>query len=64
MKKPSISALLIGLIPFIGICFSVPLWNKATPVILGFPFNLFWLVAWILATPGIMSIALWLEKRR
>jgi len=64
MNKPSLGSLLVGLIPFIGMCFSVPLWDRATPVILGLPFNMFWLLAWIVATPALMAIAYRLEKRR
>ena len=64
MKPPSLTALAIGVIPFIGICFSVALWDRATPVVLGLPFNLFWLLAWTLLTPVLMSFAYRLEKRR
>lgn len=54
MKKPSPWSLLIGLIPFVGMCFSVPLWDRVHPMVLGLPFNLFWLVSWILLTPLFM----------
>ena len=64
MNKPSVGFLLFGLIPFGGICFSVPLWDRLTPVVFGLPFNVFWLLAWILATPGIMGLALWWERRQ
>jgi hypothetical protein len=64
MKKPSFAAILVGLIPFLGICFSVAWWDRATPVVLGLPFNFFWLLAWILFTPVLMSVAWRLEKRR
>ena len=55
MKRPSIGALLLGLIPFAGMCFTVPLWDRVEPMILGLPFNLFWLMAWTLLTP----VCLW-----
>lgn len=64
MKPPSLTALAIGTIPFIALCFSVALWDRATPVVLGLPFNLFWLLAWTLLTPVLMSFAYRLEKRR
>ena len=51
MKPPSIGALALGIIPFIAMCFSVALWDRIEPMILGLPFNLFWLVLWILLTP-------------
>jgi hypothetical protein len=37
VKKPSILALLLGIIPLIGMCFSVPLWDRIHPMILGLP---------------------------
>ncbi|MGH8317625.1 MAG: DUF3311 domain-containing protein [Steroidobacteraceae bacterium] len=53
-KTPSIAALALGVIPFIATCFSVPLWDRIEPMILGLPFNLFWLVLWIVLTPCCM----------
>lgn len=32
-------------------CFTVPLWDRVQPLVLGLPFNLFWLILWILLTP-------------
>lgn len=54
MKTPSIAALALGFVPFIAMCFSVPLWDRIDPVILGLPFNLFWLILWIVVTPCFM----------
>ena len=64
MKSPSLGAILFGLVPFIGICFSVSLWDHIYPFVLGLPFNLFWLVAWILLTPLFMWGAYNQEKPR
>ena len=61
MKRPSWGAILIGLIPFVAVCFSVPLWDRVYPMVLGLPFNLFWLIAWILVTPLVMWGAYRLE---
>jgi hypothetical protein len=36
-------------------CFSVTLWDRIEPMILGIPFNLAWLISWIVLT----SICLW-----
>jgi hypothetical protein len=55
VKKPSLGALLLGLIPFLGICFSVSAWDRIHPIVLGLPFNLFWLLSWTILTP----ICLW-----
>lgn len=59
MRKPAAGALLLALIPFAAMCFSVPLWDRIDPMILGLPFNLFWLIAWIILT----SLCMWLVYR-
>ncbi len=64
MKRPSLGSLLIGLIPFIAVCFSVPLWDRIHPMLLGLPFNLFWLISWILVTPLCMWGAYRVEVSR
>jgi hypothetical protein len=55
MRTPSAAALLLGLIPFAAMCFSVPLWDRIDPLLFGIPFNLFWLIAWIV----LSSVCLW-----
>jgi hypothetical protein len=62
--KPSITALLLGLIPFVAMCFSVALWDRIYPMILGVPFNLFWLVAWSVVSTLCMSVAYRVETTR
>lgn len=62
MKAPSIGALALGAIPFVAMCFSVALWDRIEPMILGLPFNLFWLILWILLTPCCMWGAYRLEN--
>ena len=62
--KPSIGAILWALIPFIAICFSVSLWDRIHPMILGLPFNFFWLITWLLLTPVCMWGAYRQEARR
>jgi hypothetical protein len=61
VKRPSVTALLLGLIPFAAMCFSVPLWDRVHPMILGLPFNLFWLLAWIVLTPVCLRVAYLVE---
>ncbi len=51
MKRPSLGSVLLGLIPFAGACFSVALWDRVYPMVLGLPFNFFWLILWLLLTP-------------
>jgi len=63
VKRPSLGAILIGLIPFIAVCFSVSLWDRVYPTVLSLPFNFFWLILWLFLTPLCMWGAYWLEMR-
>jgi len=51
MKRPAVGAILLGLIPFVAVCFSVSLWDRIDPIVFGLPFNFFWLILWLLLTP-------------
>jgi len=64
VNKPSRGALLLGLIPFGAMCFSVPLWDRVDPTIMGVPFNLFWLTSWIVLTPVCLWAAYRIETAR
>ncbi len=64
MRKPSPGALLLALVPFVAMCFSVPLWDRIEPMVLGLPFNLFWLIAWIVLSSGCMWLVYRLECAR
>ena len=61
VKRHSRGALLLGLIPFAAMCFSVSAWDRVHPMILGLPFNLFWLLSWIVLTPVCLRVAYRLE---
>jgi len=64
MKRPSLASLILALIPFTAMCFSVSLWDRVEPLVLGLPFNLCWLIAWIVVTPLCMMIAYRIEAAR
>ena len=64
MKRPSLGAILLGLIPFVATCFSVSLWDRVYPMVFGLPFNFFWLIAWLLLGPLCMWGAYRLEEPR
>lgn len=64
VKKPSAAAVLLALVPFTAVCFSVALWDRVDPRILGLPFNLFWLICWIPLSSLCMWIAYRLESLR
>ena len=40
-------------------CFSVALWDRVDPIILGIPFNIVWLLGWM----AISSLCLWAAYR-
>ena len=64
MKRPSFGSILLALIPFAATCFSVGLWDRVYPMVLGLPFNFFWLISWMLLTPLCMWGAYRLEEPR
>jgi hypothetical protein len=64
IKKPSAGALLLGLIPFMAMCFSVSLWDRIDPILFGLPFNLVWLICWIVLSSACLWAAYQLETAR
>lgn len=45
-------------------CFSISLWDRVEPRVLGIPFNMFWLIGWIVMTTLCMWAAYRLESAR
>jgi len=64
VTKPSRAAVLLALVPFVAMCFSVALWDRIDPMLLGLPFNLFWLIAWIVLSSGCLWLVYRLECAR
>ena len=64
MKKPSFGTICLALIPFCAMCFSVSAWDRVYPMVFGLPFNLFWLLSWIVLTSVCMWAAYCLEASR
>ncbi|WP_428487791.1 DUF3311 domain-containing protein [Rhodopila sp.] len=46
----------LAVLPFVGILGGVPLLNRVTPMILGMPLLLAWIVLWIVLTSVIMTV--------
>ena len=63
MKRGTKYALLLGAIPFVTLVFALPLVNRIEPIILGLPFLLFWILAWVALTPLILFLAYFVEKK-
>ncbi len=64
MGRPSAAAAALALIPFVAMCFSVSLWDRIEPRLFGLPFNLCWLIGWIVLTPLCMAWAYRIEATR
>jgi hypothetical protein len=59
VRKPAGVTLLLAAIPFLALCFSVPLWDRLHPMLFGLPFNLAWLSIWIV----LSSLCMWFAQR-
>lgn len=46
----------LAALPFLGILVGVGFVNRVEPFVLGMPFILFWIVAWVLLTSVIMAV--------
>jgi hypothetical protein len=51
----------LAVLPFIGLIIGPFFVNRATPFVLGLPFLLAWIVAWILLTSLIMAVIYWFD---
>jgi len=47
----------LGAVPFLMLVFALPFVNRVEPVILGLPFVLFWIAAWVALTPLALFLA-------
>lgn len=46
----------LAVLPFIGMLGGVFFFNQATPLVLGLPLLLAWIVLWVLLTSAIMAV--------
>jgi hypothetical protein len=49
----------LAVLPFLGILGGVFFANRVTPLVLGMPFLLAWIVLWILLSAAIMALIYW-----
>jgi uncharacterized protein DUF3311 len=64
LRRPSPGAVLVGLIPFLAMCFSGSAWDRVYPMLFGVPFNIFWLLSWIVLTSVCIGAMYRLEALR
>lgn len=53
----------LALLPTLGLLGGLPFANRVEPFVLGLPFFLFWIVAWVVATSAIMWIVWALDHK-
>jgi hypothetical protein len=54
---PRVTAVVCAAIPVLALTIGVALADRLEPRILGMPFVLAWIVAWVLLTPAFMWVA-------
>ena len=54
---------LTAFVPALALVAGLPFVNRLEPVVLGLPFLLFWILAWVLATPLFLGAAYLLADR-
>jgi hypothetical protein len=62
MSRPRRAHRLLALLPPLGFLVGVPFANRVEPYVLGLPFLLFWIVAWVVATSAVMGL-IWMLDR-
>jgi Protein of unknown function (DUF3311) len=55
---------LLALVPAVGMLAGVPLANRVAARVLGLPFLLFWILAWVLVTSACMGLLYAIDRRR
>jgi hypothetical protein len=55
---------LLAFVPALALVAGLPFVNRLEPVVLGLPFLLFWILAWVLATPLFLGLAYLLTRPR
>ncbi|KML28262.1 DUF3311 domain-containing protein [Priestia aryabhattai] len=54
---------ILSVLPFVGILGFLPFVNEVTPFVLGMPFNMFWMVIWVVLTSIILGVMYKLDPR-
>jgi membrane protein required for beta-lactamase induction len=55
---------LLAAVPILALIAALPLVNRVQPLVFGLPFLLFWMLAWVMATPAFLGLAYVLVRRR
>jgi hypothetical protein len=57
MRPAMRRALACGAVPFLALVGALPFVNRVRPLVLGLPFVLFWILAWVALTPVFLFLA-------
>lgn len=52
----------LAILPAIGLLVGIPFANRVEPFVLGLPFLLFWIVAWVVITSVVMGVIWTLDR--
>jgi hypothetical protein len=63
MSRGTKLALIPAFVPALALTLGLPFVNRIQPVILGLPLLLFWITAWVAATPLFLLAAYVVERR-
>jgi hypothetical protein len=53
----------LAVVPFAGVLAGMFFANSVEPYVLGLPFAMFWVVAWVIVAAGLMAIVYRLDRR-
>jgi hypothetical protein len=56
-------ALVPAAIPVVALVGGLPFVNRLDPVVLGLPFLLTWILAWVALTPAFLGVAYFIHRR-
>ncbi len=54
----------LALVPPVAMLGGIPFANRTEPYVLGLPFLLFWILAWVVGTSAVLALIYWLDRRR
>jgi hypothetical protein len=52
----------LAAVPFVGVLAGIFFANRVEPYVLGLPFALFWVIAWVVVAAGVMAIVYRLDS--
>ncbi len=64
MLRPTRASVVLAAVPVLALTAGIPLANRLEPRVLGLPFLLAYIVAWIVLTPAFLGAAYALDNAR